>query len=66
MELVLNKGFKEMSQDEIMVTDGGVPVLVVAAGITAVCGAGWGCYEIGAAVGKFFRNIRGQEEEKWI
>ena len=61
MEMSLNKNFEEISQDEIMDIDGGIGVLAAAAAVAGVCAAGYGCYQIGVAVGKFVKNVRGQE-----
>lgn len=50
MEMVLNNGFSEMSQDEIMMTDGGFfgPVLFSIWGIQVTVGH---CLAAGAAIG---------------
>ena len=50
MEIVLNKGFCEMPQDEMMMTDGGFfgPVLFTIWGVNVTVGH---CLAAGAAIG---------------
>lgn len=58
MNDVMTRGFAELSADEMMDVDGGVIGLLAAmAGIAAVGGAAYVCYQCGEAVGKFARNV---------
>ena len=57
MEMKISNGFYEMSENEMNAVDGGMTVLGAAAVVTAVCAAGYGCYQIGEAVGKFIDNV---------
>lgn len=49
----------ELSDDELDTVVGGIGLLAVAAGITAVCGVFGAAYAVGTAIGRFVRNIRG-------
>ena len=57
MDTSLNNSFSEMTQNEIMEIDGGIGLLGAAAAVAGVCAAGYGCYQIGVAVGKFVKNV---------
>ena len=50
--LVMNNvGFKAMDNDELMMVDGGHPLLVAAAAIVAVAAVFKAGYEVGKAIG---------------
>lgn len=57
MEMIKTTGFCEMTDDEMKKVDGGVDPLTVAAGIVAVGGAFYVCYQLGEAVGKAGKNV---------
>lgn len=59
MEMNSNVKFCEMTQDDMMVIEGGNGLLAAAAAVTAICAAGYGCYQLGVAVGKMWSNMEG-------